>query len=93
MINRNVVFSSCALALLLFAILACRSTNLSNGPSWTKLKVLSDKEDHPSKIVTDGDAVYFITGGTVALTVTAGQAPAGGMGGGGMGGGMGGMDY
>ena len=65
MINRNVVFSSCALALLLFAILACRSTNLSNGPSWTKLKVLSDKEDHPSKIVVDSDAVYFITGGTV----------------------------
>jgi hypothetical protein len=28
--------------------------------------VLADKEDHPSKLVTDGDAVYFVTGGTVA---------------------------
>jgi len=35
-------------------------------PSWTRAKVLADKEDHPSKIVTDGDAVYYITGGTVA---------------------------
>jgi hypothetical protein len=55
-----------ALFFLLLAILGCRPTNLSNSPSWTKVKVLSDKEDHPSKIVTDGDAVYFITGGTVA---------------------------
>ena len=66
MINRNVVISSCALALLLLAISGCRSSNLSNSSSWTKLKVLSDKEDHPSKIVVDSDAVYFITGGTVA---------------------------
>ncbi|HMH46050.1 MAG TPA: hypothetical protein VK557_21350, partial [Pyrinomonadaceae bacterium] len=29
-------------------------------------KVLSDKEDHPSKIITDGDAVFYVTGGTVA---------------------------
>ncbi|HWP54363.1 MAG TPA: hypothetical protein VN476_09490 [Pyrinomonadaceae bacterium] len=52
--------------LVLFAILACRSTNQTKDPGWTKLKVLSDKEDHPSKIVVDGEAVYFITGGTVA---------------------------
>ena len=64
--KRNIYTASLAVGFCLFAILACRSTNLSNGPSWTKLKVLSDKEDHPSKIVTDGDAVYFITGGTVA---------------------------
>jgi hypothetical protein len=55
-----------ALGVVLLAVLACRSTNFSNGPSWTKAKVLSEKEDHPSKIVTDGEAVYFITGGTVA---------------------------
>src|SRR5258708_5176904 len=55
-----------ALAVLLLAILGCRSTRLSNPPSWTKAKVLSDKEDHPSKIITDGDAVYYVTGGTVA---------------------------
>jgi len=55
-----------ALGVMLFAILACRSTNQTKDPGWTKLKVLSDKEDHPSKIVADGEAVYFITGGTVA---------------------------
>lgn len=55
-----------ALFLLLFAIFACRSTNQTKDQGWTKLKVLSDKEDHPSKIVTDGEALYYITGGTVA---------------------------
>ncbi len=54
------------MALLVLAILGCRSTKLSNPPSWAKAKVLSDKEDHPSKIVADGEAVYFVTGGTVA---------------------------
>jgi hypothetical protein len=51
---------------VLFAILGCRSTNFSGGPSWAKVKVLADKEDHPSKIVADGNAVYYVTGGTVA---------------------------
>lgn len=55
-----------ALCLLLLIILACRATNEPPQPSWTKAKILSDKEDHPSKIVADGDAVYFVTGGTVA---------------------------
>jgi len=55
-----------ALAVLLLAVLGCRSTKLANPPSWTKAKVLSDKEDHPSKIIADGDAVYYVTGGTVA---------------------------
>lgn len=54
-----------AAALLLLAILGCRST-FQNSPSWTKTKVLSDHEDHPSKIVSDGSAVYYVTGGTVA---------------------------
>src|ERR1051326_3658367 len=54
----------CAITLLMFAILGCRST--PNPPSWTKAKVLADKEDHPSKIVADGDGVYYITGGTIA---------------------------
>src|SRR6185295_5060719 len=54
-----------ALGLILFAIIACRSTR-TPAPSWTKAKILSDKEDHPSKIVSDGAAVYFVTGGTVA---------------------------
>lgn len=64
--NRNLRISCLALSLFLFAVLGCRSTNFSNSPSWAKTKVLSDKEDHPSKIVTDGEAVYYITGGTVA---------------------------
>ena len=55
-----------ALVVSLLAILGCRSTKLPDPPSWTKAKVLSDKEDHPSKIITDGDAVYYVTGGTVA---------------------------
>lgn len=55
-----------AFFLLLLAILGCRSTNQSKDEGWTKAKVLSDREDHPSKIVADGEAVYFITGGTVA---------------------------
>jgi len=54
-----------AAAILLLAILGCRST-LQNPPSWTKAKVLADKEDHPSKIISDGSFVYYVTGGTVA---------------------------
>ena len=55
-----------AFGVVLFAVLACRSTNQPNAPGWTKAKVLSEKEDHPSKIVADGEAVYFVTGGTIA---------------------------
>src|SRR6267143_3844082 len=55
-----------ALAFLLLAILGCRSTNLSKGPSWAKAKVISDNEDHPSKVISDGRFVYYVTGGTVA---------------------------
>ena len=47
-------------------ILACRSTNQPASPSWTKAKVLSGHEDHPSKIISDGSFVYYVTGGTVA---------------------------
>lgn len=55
-----------ALCLILLAILGCRSTNKKESTSWAKAKVLADKEDHPSKIIVDGEAVYFVTGGTVA---------------------------
>ena len=55
-----------AIGLLALTALACRSTNQPAPGSWTKAKVLSDKEDHPSRIVTDGESVYFVTGGTVA---------------------------
>ena len=55
-----------AIAILALALIACRSTNQTSTASWSKTRVLADKEDHPSKIVTDGEAVYFVTGGTVA---------------------------
>ena len=55
-----------AFFLVLMVILACRSTNQPASPSWTKAKVLSDQEDHPSKIISDGSFVYYVTGGTVA---------------------------
>jgi hypothetical protein len=54
-----------ALTLLLLAVLGCRS-KLSNPPSWTKAKKLAEKEDHPSKIVSDGNSIFYVTGGTVA---------------------------
>jgi len=53
------------LVLLLACILGCKAT--APGPSWTKSKLLSQKEDHPSKIISDGSFVYFVTGaGTIA---------------------------
>ena len=54
-----------AFSLLLLAI-GCRSTNQPKEQGWTRAKVLADKEDHPSKIVSDGEAVYFVTGSTAA---------------------------
>src|SRR5436190_6973366 len=54
------------IALISFAVMACRSTRNPPLATWSKAKVLADKEDHPANIVTDGDAVYFVTGGTVA---------------------------
>jgi len=65
-INPSISKSALALFIFLLAILGCRSTNKSNTPSWTKARVLSDREDHPSKIVADGKSIYFVTGGTVA---------------------------
>jgi hypothetical protein len=64
--RRTILLFAFAIGFLLLVILACRSTNQPKAASWAKTKVLSDKEDHPSKIVTDGEAVYFVTGGTVA---------------------------
>jgi len=62
--NLTVLFF--AACLLLGVILGCRSTTVSNGPSWAKAKVLSDQEDHPSKIISDAQYVFYVTGGTVA---------------------------
>ena len=40
-------------------ILACK-------PAVWRAKVLADKQDHPSKIISDGDSVFYVTGGTLA---------------------------
>ena len=58
--------SALALGLLALVIFGCRSTNQPKPPSWSKAKILADKEDHPSKIVADNEAIYFVTGGTIA---------------------------
>ena len=65
-VSASILKPAIALFLLLFAIIACRSTRKPPAPSWANAKILSDKEDPPSKIVSDGAAVYFVTGGTVA---------------------------
>ena len=66
--SSSVVFykSGVMIALLALALTACRSTNQPTVATWSKARVLAEKEDHPSKIVSDGEAVYFVTGGTVA---------------------------
>jgi hypothetical protein len=46
-----------------FLIIACRSPNQPPPAHGTKARLLADKEDHPSKIVTDGEAAYYVTGG------------------------------
>jgi hypothetical protein len=63
--HRNLSAPVLALALLLLAILGCRSTTRRT-PSWTKAKVLADNEDHPSKVISDGRFLFYVTGGTVA---------------------------
>lgn len=65
-INAPILKPALTFGFLLLAILGCRSSKRDEGPSWTKAQVLSANEDHPSKIVADGKAVYFVTGGTVA---------------------------
>ncbi len=54
--------------LALIALAACRGSRRStaSSDSWTKATILAQREDHPSKIVADGESVYFITGGTIA---------------------------
>ena len=57
--NQGLLSLWLALALLLACILACKS------PVW-KARVLSDNQDHPSKILSDGSFVFYVTGGTIA---------------------------
>ncbi len=63
--KRDSVSLFSVLILFLACILGCKST--APGPSWTKTKVLSHDEDHPSRIIADDSFVYFVNGaGTIA---------------------------
>jgi hypothetical protein len=61
----NLTVVSFAVCLLIVVVFGCRST-IKHAPSWTKAKIPSDNEDHPSKIISDGQSVFYVTGGTVA---------------------------
>jgi hypothetical protein len=63
--HRNLFAPVLALTLFLLAIFGCRSTT-QRAPSWTRAKVLADNEDHPSKVISDGRYLFYVTGGTVA---------------------------
>jgi hypothetical protein len=57
--NQSLLSLWLALALLLLCIIGCKSA------VW-KARVLADNQDHPSKIISDGTSVFFVTGGTLA---------------------------
>ena len=57
--NQNGLTLFLALMLLVVCLLACKSA------VW-KGRVLADNQDHPSMIISDGSAVFFVTGGTLA---------------------------
>jgi hypothetical protein len=48
-----------ALMLMIACIFGCKSA------VW-KARVLADNQDHPSKIISDGSSVFYVTGGTQA---------------------------
>jgi hypothetical protein len=55
----------------ILALFGCKPSSSSTTPaaapsSWGKCTVLAAKEDHPSKVISDGTSVFFVTGGTVA---------------------------
>lgn len=53
-----------ALSTLLTMVFGCSPT--AKAPEWTKAKVLAEKLDHPSAIITDEKNIYYVTGGTIA---------------------------
>lgn len=49
----------------LFAvILGC--SQVQKQPEWQKAVALTEKTDHPNALITDGEFIYFVTGGTIA---------------------------
>jgi hypothetical protein len=51
----------------LLSMLGCKKSMPQPGPpSWSNSKVLAENEDHPSKLLSDGLFVYYVTGRTVA---------------------------
>jgi len=57
--NLNRLIFLLALVVILTSIPGCKSV------AW-KARVLADKQDHPSRIISDGSSVFYVTGGTVA---------------------------
>src|SRR5918911_1674554 len=64
--GHNLLTFSLVLVLFLLSVLGCRQGSRLPQPSWTKSTVLAEREDHPSKILSDGSHLYYVTGGTVA---------------------------
>lgn len=62
--NRHIINTGIMAFSLIFAVLGCSET--PKEPGWQKARVLAEKLDSPSAITTDGEFVYFVTGGTVA---------------------------
>jgi hypothetical protein len=58
-IHQNGLTLFLALTLLLAGIPGCKSA------AW-KARILADNQDHPSKIISDGSSVFYVTGGTLA---------------------------
>lgn len=50
---------------LLGIILGCGGV-AEKKPSWQKAKIIAENVDHPQALTTDGDFVYYVTGGTIA---------------------------
>jgi hypothetical protein len=61
--NQIVTISISGTALLLAAFGCSQSPK---EPGWQKARVIAEKLDSPSAITTEGESIYFVTGGTVA---------------------------
>ena len=49
---------------LLAVILGC--SEVQKAPEWQKAVALTERIDHPKAMTTDGEFIYFVTGGTIA---------------------------
>jgi hypothetical protein len=51
-------------AVLLITISGCSQTQKQ--PEWQKATAITERLDHPTALTTDGEFIYFVTGGTIA---------------------------